>query len=91
MIPVKNEDTKLFHVINGVPVEMTGHYEIGEEGKMYLDVNLPSYSVYYLTEKVPEKESSSNLLLICVAAIIAIVAVTAIAYMLKRKHGAKNL
>lgn len=90
MFPVKNEDTLLFHVIDGLPVEVAGHYVIEDDGKMYLEAYLTSYSIYYLSEKVPEKGSDSYLLPICLAAMISAIAIIAAAYMLRRGREARG-
>ncbi len=90
LFPVEDEDTTLFHVVNGIPVEMAGHYVIGDEGEMYLDTHLSSYSVYYLSEKASEKGSTSYLPLICLTVVAAAVAIAAIAYMLKRSREARG-
>lgn len=90
MFPVKSEDTMLFHVVDGIPVEMAGHYVIEDDDRMYLEAFLSSYSIYYVTEKAPEKGSESNLLPICLAVAIVALAAIAIAYMIRRSRRARG-
>ncbi|MBR4504280.1 MAG: hypothetical protein IKP20_04845 [Candidatus Methanomethylophilaceae archaeon] len=66
--PVEDGNMTLFHAVNGLPVDMAGRYVLGEEGEMYLETHLPPYPVYYLSEKMPGKEPTSNLPLICLVA-----------------------
>jgi hypothetical protein len=90
MFPVKSEDTMLFHVVDGIPVEVAGHYVIEDDDRMYIEAYLPSYSTYYVSEKAPEKGSESNLLPICLAAAIVVLAAIAVAYMVRRSRGARG-
>ena len=90
MFPVKSEDTMLFHVVDGIPVEVAGHYVIEDDDRMYIEAYLSSYSTNYVSEKALEKGSESNLLSICLAAAIVVLAAIAVAYMVRRSRGARG-
>ncbi|MBE6521074.1 MAG: hypothetical protein E7Z68_08245 [Thermoplasmata archaeon] len=90
MFPVKSEDTMLFHVVDGIPVKVAGHYVIEDDDRMYIEAYLPSYSTYYVSEKAPEKGSESNLIPICLAAAIVVLSAIAVAYMVRRSRGARG-
>ena len=57
---------------------------------MYIEAYLPSYSIYYVSEKTPEKGSESNLLSICLAAAMVVIVAIAVAYMVRRSRGARG-
>ena len=60
---------------------------VGEESGLYLEADLTSYSVYYLTEKA---SGSSDMAPICmIAATLVIVAVITV-FLLKRKRDASK-
>ncbi|MBO6083703.1 MAG: hypothetical protein J6O90_01290, partial [Candidatus Methanomethylophilaceae archaeon] len=52
VFPVKDLDTVLYHVVNGVPVEMNT-IPLGGQDQAFLMADLSSFSIYYLTEPAP--------------------------------------
>ena len=85
MFPVSDDNTRLYHMVNGNPVEMASMLVLKEDGSMFLEADLSSYSVYFVTEE-PEKEGSgSNAIYIIAAVIVIVVAIVAVV-MLRRSR-----
>jgi hypothetical protein len=85
LFPVSSEDAAVYHVVNGAPVEMIGNYLKDEDGRQYLDVELSSYSVYYVSEPTHADDGKSDPPYVAIA-IVFIVAAIAGALLIIRKR-----
>ena len=81
--PVENEFTVVYHVINDIPVMMKGRHFVDDSGQMYLETELTSYSVYYLTETIPESPNQSKVGLVC-AIMVFVILIGAYVVMMRR-------
>ncbi len=90
--PVKNDSYVLYHVVNGVPVEMVGEYTT-IDGQTYLGAELTSYSVYFLSEGESGSEDSSgssgmDMTLIIGIVVVLIVIIAVLFFVVKKRSTA---
>ncbi|AMK13149.1 cell surface protein [methanogenic archaeon mixed culture ISO4-G1] len=83
--PVKDENTVLYHIINGVPVEMAGTYEVDENGQMYLCATLTSYSTYVLDSGTAGGLVLDMTMLVIIFAVFVVVIVAAVIVVKKKR------
>ena len=83
--PVKDENTVLYHIINGVPVEMAGTYEVDENGQMYLCATLTSYSTYVLDSGTAGGLVLDMTMLVIIFAVFVVVIVAAVIVVRKKR------
>jgi len=88
MFPVNVDNTKLYHIVNGNPVEMASMFVLKEDGSMLLEADLSSYSVYFVTEEAEKEKSGSNAIYIAAAAIVVGVAAVAVIMLRRSRSGA---
>ena len=89
--PVDSEDYVLYHIVNGMYLEMVVYFDEDSEGNLYLGANLDSYSLYVLTEEVGGGSSSSGGLsngAIIGIVIVVLIIIIAVAVVAKKKQTA---
>lgn len=88
MFPVSDDNARLYHIVNGNPVEMASVFVLREDGSMLLEADLSSYSVYFVTEEPEKEKSGSNAFYIIAAVIVIVVAIVAVVMLKRSRSGA---
>ena len=81
------EKTKVFHIINGESVEMSGQYVI-YDGQGYFVTGLSAYSTFVVSESEPGSGSGINLLYVAIIILIIIVIIAVVLAAKRKKKSA---